>query len=190
MKRIISLIFFKNFLFLGKTSYNYKMKSFIIYKKNINYIFNLTYSVIYLKKALKFIEKIVENRGLILFLGSINNNFILKFININNGIKLNHFTFSFKNGWFPGLLMRYKNIKRIPDLLIILDADPSLYIMIIKEANLCKIPVIFILDSLQTFDIISYGIPSAVNYTLLSLYENLFCTSLLNGLSKEKFKIK
>jgi len=161
-----------------------------MYKKNINYIFNLTYSVIYLKKALKFIEKIIENRGLILFLGYRNNSYINKFITINNNIKLRYFTFSFKEEWFPGLLMQLKNVKRVPDLLIILDAEPIMYNMIIKEANLCKIPVIFILDSLQNFDYVSYIVPGALNTTLLKSYETLFCSSILNGFSKEKFKIK
>ena len=66
--------------------------------------------------------------------------------------------------------MQFKNIKRIPDLLIILDKDPVMYNMVIKEANLCKIPVIFILDSLQNFDYVSYIIPGALNTTLLKIY--------------------
>ena len=131
----------------------------------------------------------MEYRGLILFTGTKKVESLIEFIRINNRIKLNNFNFDFKDDWHPGLLMKLKNKKKIPDLLIILDSNISKYNMMYKEAVFNKIPVVSIIDSNQEIDNVSYGIPGMLNNTSLFFYENLFCNSILSGFSKEKFKI-
>ena len=177
---------------LGDKNYNYKIKSLLLRKLYSNYIYNYEQSLFFIKKVVKLIIENSKNRNNILIYSPNNSN--LKQIS-----ELNKNIIFINETWIPGSLSNFRqykkynkiNIKKIPDLVILLSDSSSENLDILEEASFFSIPVISMFPNNQKFDNLYYPIVGN-NITKLSLnfYSIFFLNCIMHGLFLEKISIK
>ena len=151
---------------------------------------NTVVNTIYLNKIYKFIKKLLEKKGKILFI--LPDDFIYKQINKNFITllkKYNHFyscSENIING--PGLITNLKTLREHKKtdikkfhLIFILNTEISYTENIIKEATLLQIPVISIVNYKINIINITYPTISDINLQTLMFYyflKTIFCINL------------
>ena len=173
-----------------------------------NTLFDLNKSLIFLRRALQFVQQVRQNEGTILFVGTRDDlqkvvksigvqtkspyvnyrwlkGLLTNWENTSNSIK-------FYNLFLKKLAMRNKqrnkmantffgirNMKKLPDAIFILDLSTDYEVL--REANALNIPVIALVDSNIPSRKIDYPIP-ANSDSILSIifFANLIISSLKN----------
>jgi ribosomal protein S2 len=171
-------------IFTGNKNYNFKIKSLIGFKSTNKFIFNLYYNLIFIKKALKFIESILDNRGVIYFIGSSEL--------INSKIKKKHNNvFFFSDLKSLGILSNLRNNflqpKKLPDVIIL--CSKKFNTDLLSEANRLNIPTIVLLSSDMKFDNITFPIFTNFSNSFYLFYFNLLLNVIFFSGLREKNKV-
>lgn len=164
-------------IYLGNSNYNFKIKSFVGFKTKNKFIFSLYYNLVFLKKALKLIESVIKNRGIVFFIGS--GELVKK--------KINNNCFFFEGDDSLGILSNLRNSlmkQKIPDVVIL--CTKNLNINLINEANRLGIPSIVLLNSSLKFDNISYPIFTNSDNGFIHFYLNIFYNTVFFSKLTEK----
>ena len=182
---------------IGTTQSNSNFNSIIYGLRNRIAIIDLEKTSIYLKLAIGFLINLLQT----------NTNTSILFVGTNFKYKWNeedrmYFTQNifFINHWIGGLLTNFESIhafeikeenielesiyrmKKLPDLMIMLDDEP----IAVKEANKWNIPVIGILDTNSKIKGVDYIIPSNNNsLSLKKFYQDLFLKIIVMWRQKE-----
>lgn len=179
MKKLNKLIYLNKKIYLAHIQYNLKIKSLISFKKDKVFLLNLFYNIIFLKKALKILEKILEVRGIIFLIG----------FNMTIKIKSPYIRIlkkDFNLGKFSNLLSKKHKTPRLPDLLILWNQPEG--IDYIKKINTSFIPTIAFLNTNQKFDNIEYPVFVNTNENMQQFCLMLIFNSILNSKYTEKKK--
>lgn len=178
---------------LGDKNYNYKIKSLLLRKLYSNYIYNYEQSFFFIKKVMKLIIESSKNRSNILIYSSENSSKLKQISYLNKNITY------INESWVPGSLSNFRqykkynkiNIKKVPDLVILLSNSYSESLDILEEASFFSIPVISMFPNNQKFDNLYYPVVGN-NITNLSLnfYSIFFLNCIIHGLFLEKISIK
>ncbi len=191
MKILNKFYLLKRGILLGDENYNYKVKSLLLRKLYSNYIYNYEQSFFFIKKVVRLI---IEN--------SKNRNNILIYSSDNSGLKqisdLNKNIIFINESWIPGSLSNFRqykrynkiNIKKVPDLVILLSNSYSENLDILEEASYFSIPVISIFPNNKKFDNLYYPvIGNNITKSSLNFYSIFFFNCIIHGLFLEKFYI-
>lgn len=179
-------------ILLGDKNYNYKIKSLLLRKLYSNYIYNYEQSFFFIKKVIKLIIESSKNRSNILIYSS-NNSKLKQLSYLNKNI-----TF-IDDSWVPGSLSNFRqykrynkiNIKKVPDLVILLSNSYSENLDILEEASFFSIPVISIFPNNRKFDNLYYPIiGNNINNLSVKFYSTFFLNCIMHGLFLEKLYIK
>lgn len=177
---------------IGDKNYNYKVKSLLLRKLYSNYIYDYDQSLFFIKKVIKMIITNSKNRNNILIYSPSNSRF-KRFSNLNKNIIF------VTNSWVPGSLSNFRqykkfnkiNIKKIPDLVILLGNSNLENLDILEEASSFSIPVISMIPNNLKFDNLYYPFVGNLNIkSCFDFYSIFFFNAIAHGLFLEKLFIK
>nr|BDN85827.1 ribosomal protein S2 [Microheliella maris]BDN85844.1 ribosomal protein S2 [Microheliella maris] len=180
--------FFEHFVHLGHETkfWNPNIQNFIYKQQNTNYLINLEKSLLLMKRALGFIQKVVATRGTVLIIGPETLlESVPSYITTSKQVLM-------LPKWTAGSLSNYnKQLQTylIPDLIILL--KPLDNKVLINEASILNIPIIGIIDTDSDLKGITYPIPgNDDSLSAIYLYFNLFLYAIVEGLSFKRLILK